>query len=77
MFCNCTSAINISKNPVQHSKIKQRDIVHQFIKIIFEKNVIILEYINTEWQLTDLLTKALDTVRFKTLRKFVDMCIMH
>ena len=68
LFCDNVSAINISKNPVQHSKTKHIDIRHHFIRDLVENKVIQLEYIPTERQLADIFTKALDTARFESLR---------
>ena len=32
IFCDNTSAINITKNPIQHSRTKYIEIMHHFIK---------------------------------------------
>ncbi|CAM8917209.1 unnamed protein product [Rhodiola kirilowii] len=54
------SAINISKNPVQHSSTKHIDIRHHFIRELVEKKVITLKNVSTEKQLADIFTKPLD-----------------
>lgn len=64
--CDNTSAINISRNPIQHSRNKYIDIRHHFIH---DLETISLECIETENQLVDNFTKALDTSRFDSLRK--------
>ena len=74
LFCDNVSAINISKNPVQHSKTKHIDIRHHFIRDLVEDKVIQLEYIPTERQLADIFTKALDTARFESLRSSLGLC---
>ncbi|CAL2233202.1 unnamed protein product [Prunus armeniaca] len=43
LFCDNLSAINISKNPVQHSRTKHIDIRHHFIRELVEEKVISLE----------------------------------
>ena len=60
LFCDNLSAINISKNPIQHSRTKHIDIRHHFIKDLVEDKVITLEHVATELQLADIFTKALD-----------------
>lgn len=77
IFCDNISAINISKNPVIHSRTKHIDIRHDFIRELVERNIIVLEHIHIEGQLIDLLTKALDTIRFETLQKIVEICMMQ
>jgi hypothetical protein len=64
MIINCdnTSAINISKNPVQHSQTKHIDIRHHFLRDLVESEVVSLSVIPTENQLADILTKPLDAV---------------
>ena len=48
VFYDNTSAINISKNPVQHSRTKHIGIRHHFIRDLVESNVLILEFVETE-----------------------------
>jgi hypothetical protein len=75
LFCDNASAINISKNPVQHSRTKHIDIRHHFIRELVEKKVVTLEHIATEDQLADIFTKPLDAVRFERLRSALGVCI--
>ena len=74
VFCDNTSAINISKNPVQHSRTKHIDIRYHFIRDLVESNILILEFVETEKQLADIFTKALDFVKFEFLGKSLGIC---
>jgi hypothetical protein len=78
MIINCdnTSAINISKNPVQHSRTKHIDIRHHFLRDLVESEVVYFSFIPTENQLADILTKPLDGSRFESLRKAIGVCDM-
>ncbi|KAJ9561389.1 hypothetical protein OSB04_006549 [Centaurea solstitialis] len=67
IYCDSKSAIAISANPVQHSKTKHIDIRYHFLKDNVEKENIELYFVNTEYQLADLFTKALNEKRFKFL----------
>ncbi|KAJ9544982.1 hypothetical protein OSB04_024689 [Centaurea solstitialis] len=67
IYCDSKSAITISANPVQHSKTKHIDIRYHFLKDNVEKENIELYFVNAEYQLADLFTKALDEKRFKFL----------
>ena len=60
VFCNNTSATNLSKNPVQHSKSKHIMIQYHFIRDLVEENTVYLEFINTNNQKADIFTKPLD-----------------
>ena len=73
VFCDNTSAINISKNHVQHSRTKHIDIRHHFIRDLVEEKIIALAHINTNSQLADLFTKALDFQTFANLRKSIGL----
>ncbi|BFG37724.1 hypothetical protein CerSpe_239980 [Prunus speciosa] len=75
-YCDNMSAINISKNPVQHSRTKHIDIRHHFIRELVEENVLSLEFITTEKQLADIFTKPLDNLRFETLRQSLGICAL-
>ncbi|GJY76147.1 retrovirus-related pol polyprotein from transposon TNT 1-94 [Tanacetum coccineum] len=59
MYCDNKSAIAICCNNVQHSRSKYIDIKFHFIKEHVEKGVIELYFVNTEYQLADIFTKAL------------------
>jgi len=48
LYCDNLSAINISKNPIQHSKTKHIDIHHHFIRDLVEEKVGTLEHVATE-----------------------------
>jgi len=76
LHCDNTSAINISKNPVQHSRTKHINIQHHFIRDLVESRAVALMFIPTENQLADILTKPLDGSRFESLRKAIGICDM-
>ncbi|XP_057445590.1 uncharacterized protein LOC130737756 [Lotus japonicus] len=62
LFCDNLSAINISKNPIQHSRTKHIDIRHHFIRELVEEKIITLEHVETDLQLAEIFTKALDAI---------------
>nr|GEU33658.1 hypothetical protein [Tanacetum cinerariifolium] len=66
MYCDNKSAIALCCNNVQHSRSKHIDIRYHFIKEQVENGVIELYFVNTEYQLADLFTKALvrDRIEF-------------
>jgi hypothetical protein len=66
LYCDNLSAINISKNPIQHSRTKHIDICHHFIRDLVEDKVVNLEHVATEEQVADIFTKALDANQFKS-----------
>ena len=66
IYCDNSSAIDISKNLVQHSKTKHIEIIYHFIRDLVERKIVCLEYIPIERQNTDILTKPLD----RSLRHF-------
>nr|GEV72667.1 hypothetical protein [Tanacetum cinerariifolium] len=59
MYCDLKAAIAISCNPVQHSRTKHIDVRYHFIKEKVEKGIVELFFVETEYQLADLFTKAL------------------
>ncbi|GJU66472.1 retrovirus-related pol polyprotein from transposon TNT 1-94 [Tanacetum coccineum] len=76
MYCDSKSAIAISCNPVQHSKTKHIDIRYHFIKEHVEKGIVEIYFVGTEYQLTDLFTKALPKERFEYLVHRIGMRCM-
>nr|GEV77115.1 retrovirus-related Pol polyprotein from transposon TNT 1-94 [Tanacetum cinerariifolium] len=67
MYCDNKSAIALCCNNVQHSRSKHIDIQYHFIKEQVENEVVELYFVNTEYQLADLFTKALgrDRIEFR------------
>ena len=69
IFCDNTNAINISKNPVMHSKTKHIPIKFHFLREhVIEKNIK-LEYVETKKQIADIFTKPLPRQTFEYLRQ--------
>ena len=70
VYCDNSSAIDISKNLVQHSKTK-----HIEIRDLVERNIVCLEYIPTERQNANIFTKPLDRSKFETLRQVIGVIL--
>ena len=64
-----TSAINLSKNPIQYSRSKYIEIRYHFIRKHVANEEINLEYIKTENQLADIFIKPLREDKFCSLRR--------
>ncbi|GKB17109.1 hypothetical protein Tco_0851032 [Tanacetum coccineum] len=67
MYCDNKSAIALCSNNVQHSRSKHIDIRFYFIKEQVENGVVELYFVNTEYQLADIFTKALGRERIEFL----------
>ena len=76
VFCDNTSAINLSKTPVKHSKSKHIEIWYHFIRDLVEEKTVYLEFINTDNQKADIFTKPLDGPRFESLHKTIGVGII-
>ena len=75
LYCDNSSAINISKNPVQHSKTKHIEIMYHFIRDLIERKIMCLEYIPTERQIADIFTKPLDRSKFEVLHQVIGVIL--
>ncbi|GJS60039.1 retrovirus-related pol polyprotein from transposon TNT 1-94 [Tanacetum coccineum] len=67
MYCDNKSDIALCCNNVQHSRSMHIDIRFHFIKEHVENGVIELYFVNTEYQLADIFTKALGRNRIEFL----------
>ncbi|GJY79498.1 putative ribonuclease H-like domain-containing protein [Tanacetum coccineum] len=67
IYIDNESTICIVKNLVFHSKTKHIKIRHHFIRDSYEKRLIQLIKIHTDYNVADLLTKAFDVSRFQYL----------
>ena len=68
ILCDNTSAIDLSKNPVLHSRSKHIDIRHHFLRDHVNKGDIKMTHIETEYNIAYIFTKPLGSKRFAKLR---------
>ena len=73
IWCDNTSAINLTKNPIQHSRTKHIEIRHHFLRDHVQKGDIVVEFIRSEDQLADIFTKPLQEDQFGRLRRELGM----
>ena len=66
--CDNTSAINLSKNSIQHSRTKHINIRHHFLKDHVQNGDISLEFVDTNNQLADIFTKPLSEERLNFIK---------
>ena len=67
LFCDNTSVINLTKNPIQHSKTKHVEIRHHFIRDHVNNGDCVVQFVNSDNQLAGLFTKSLNKERFNFL----------
>ena len=68
IFCDNKGAIDLSKNPVQHSRTKHIEIRHHFLRDNVQKGNISIEKVSSEDNIADILTKPLKREPFNLLR---------
>ena len=68
--CDNTSAINVSKNPVHHSRTKHIDVRHHYLRDHVDKGNIKLTHVRTKVQIADIFTKPLERI------PFINLCLM-
>lgn len=69
ILCDNTSAINISKNLVLHSRTKHIPIKYHFLREQVSDQQVMLEYVSTKDQLVDVFSKPLPKDTFERLRQ--------
>ncbi|EOY08825.1 Uncharacterized protein TCM_024065 [Theobroma cacao] len=73
IYCDNMNAINISKNPVQHSRTKHIEIRHHFTRDHMLKGDIEIDFVDTFHQLADIFIKPLNKEQFCRIRKDLGM----
>ncbi|GJY59860.1 retrovirus-related pol polyprotein from transposon TNT 1-94 [Tanacetum coccineum] len=68
IMCDNKEAIDLSKNPVQHSRTKHIEIRHHFLRDNVQKGNISIEKVSSEDNIADILTKPLKREPFNYLR---------
>jgi hypothetical protein len=69
IYCDNTSAINISKNPVMHSKTKHIPIKYHFLWEQVAEKKIRVKYVGTKEKMAHIFTKPLPWEAFEYLRQ--------
>ncbi|GJS96464.1 hypothetical protein Tco_0803432 [Tanacetum coccineum] len=68
IMCDNKGAIDLSKNPIQHSRTKHIEIRHHFLRDNVQKGNISIEKVSSEDNIADILTKPLKREPFNYLR---------
>ena len=68
LYFDNTSAINISKNPVMHTKTKNIEIKYHYLRELFQDKEVKMEYVNTKEKIYDIFTKELPKDAHQSLR---------
>ena len=68
LYCDNTSAINISKNPVMHAKTKHIAIKYHYVGELVEDKQVKMEYVNLKEQIAEIFTKPLPKDAYEYLR---------
>ena len=68
LYYDNTSAINISKNLVTHTKTKHIAIKYHYVRELVQDKEVKMEYVNTKEKIVDIFTKALPKDAHEYLR---------
>ncbi|XP_050232866.1 secreted RxLR effector protein 161-like [Mercurialis annua] len=74
VFCDNSSTIKLSKNPVMHGRSKHIDVRFHFLRDLTMDGVVKLEYCGSKDQLADIMTKPLTLEVFERLRELLGVC---
>ena len=67
--CDNTSAINLSKNTILHSRTKHIEIRHHFLRDHVQNGDCVLEFVDTKNRLADIFMKLLPKETFFAIRR--------
>ena len=71
------AAISLNKNPVSHDRSKHIDTRFHFLRECVEDERVEVEFIGTNGQLADILTKALGRAKFQELREEIGVVLIQ
>jgi hypothetical protein len=77
LYCDNKSAIEIAHNPVQHDRTKHVEVDRHFIKEKLEAGIIQFPFVKSEFQLADVLTKAVSNKVFTSCLHKLSMNDIH
>lgn len=74
IFCDNSSTIKLSKNPVLHGKSKHIDVRFHFLRDLVNEEAVQLKFCGTQQQVADIFTKPLKLEAFQEFRKKLGVC---
>lgn len=74
IFCDNSSTIKLSKNPVMHGKSKHIDVRFHFLRNLVNEGAMQLKFCSTQDQTADIFTKPLKLEKFQELRGKLGVC---
>jgi len=74
LFCDNSSSIKLSKNPIMHGRCKHIDVRFHFLRDLTKDGVVELVHHKTEDQIADIFTKPLKLDSFCKLRAGLGIC---
>lgn len=74
IWCDSSSTIKLSKNPVMHGRSKHIDVRYHFLRNLTREGLIDLVHYGSKDQLADIMTKPLKTDDFQRLRALLGVC---
>lgn len=73
IYCDNTSSIKLSRNPVMHRRTKHIDVRYHYIRDLTNQEVVKLVFCGTEEQVADIMTKPIKLETFMKLRSLLGM----
>jgi hypothetical protein len=77
LFCDNSSIIKLSKNPVLHGRSKHIDVRFHFLRDLTKEGKVELVHCRSVEQIADILTKPLKAESFMKLRALLGMCSIN
>lgn len=74
VYCDNSSTIKLSKNPVMHGRSRHIDVCFHFLGELVQNEVIKLVHCGTKEQVADLMTKPLQLDTFLKLKDHLGIC---
>ena len=69
IYCDSQSFVKLSENPLFHDKSKHIEIKYHYIRDMVQRGAVKLQYVATDEQVADVLTKPLARVKFEYFRE--------
>ena len=73
ILCDNQSCLKMTENSVFHEKLKHLEIRYFYIRDMVQKGAIKLQYVSTNEQVVDVLTKPLSRVKFEYFHGKLDI----
>ena len=75
LLCDNQAALKLLKHPIASARSKHIDVIYHFARERVERKEVVFDYINTDDNMADIMTKPLPDLKFQHFRNSMSISV--